>query len=174
MSDCHAFDLDLDAAADEIERLRAEVERLRHYRDVVQRCVGADKEINRLRAEIERLREDGRFQSFRVADKDVEIERLRAEIERLRAAAVWHCEACGTVTRSGECDCTKLQTSTQRLVPYDYRACLDAEVERLREALRAMLNTHGKPHREEWMNDAGFEHAKAVDAQARRALGDTP
>jgi hypothetical protein len=40
----------------------------------------------------------------------------------------------------------------------------------LREALRAMLDTHGKPHREEWINDAAFEHARRVDAQARAVL----
>lgn len=45
-----------------------------------------------------------------------------------------------------------------------------AEIERLTAALQAMLDMHGKPHREEWLNDAAFEHAKRVDAQAHRAL----
>ena len=37
-------------------------------------------------------------------------------------------------------------------------------------ALVAMLQTHGKPRREEWISDAGFEHAMAVDAQVRAAI----
>ena len=28
------------------------------------------------------------------------------------------CEACGTLTGTGRCDCTKMGTGTQRLVPY--------------------------------------------------------
>lgn len=43
-------------------------------------------------------------------------------------------------------------------------------VRELADALRSMLECHGKPHREECLNDAAFEHAKAVDAQARAAL----
>ena len=50
---------------------------------------------------------------------------------------------------------------------------LRAENERLRAALQEMLETHGKPHREEWINDAAFEHAKQVDARARQALTNT-
>lgn len=63
------------------------------------------------------------------------------EIERLRAAAVWHCEACGAVTRDEQCDCTLMETGTQKLVPYDYRAVHDAEIERLRDALKAIEAT---------------------------------
>jgi len=29
----------------------------------------------------------------------------------------WRCEACGTLTRTDDCDCTKMNTDTQRLVP---------------------------------------------------------
>jgi hypothetical protein len=52
-----------------------------------------------------------------------------------------------------------------------------AEIERLRAlngelvaALKAMLHMHGKPQREEWLNNAGFEEAKQIDAQARAAI----
>lgn len=37
-------------------------------------------------------------------------------------------------------------------------------------ALKAMLEQHGKPHREEWINPAAFEQAKVVDAAARAAI----
>jgi hypothetical protein len=37
-------------------------------------------------------------------------------------------------------------------------------------ALKALLAAHGKPMREEWINDAAFGHAKLVDAQARAAI----
>jgi hypothetical protein len=37
-------------------------------------------------------------------------------------------------------------------------------------ALDSMLNTHGKPMREEWMSDAAFEHCKRVHDQARAAV----
>ena len=47
-------------------------------------------------------------------------------------------------------------------------------IERLRAALQAMLECHGKPHREEWINDAAYQHAVEVDAQARRALEPMP
>lgn len=57
-----------------------------------------------------------------------------------------------------------------------FAAIIDREMQteitqlRLRVALQAMLDTHGMPVRDEWINDAAFEHAKAVDAQARAAL----
>jgi hypothetical protein len=38
------------------------------------------------------------------------------------------------------------------------------------EALKAMLDTHGNPHPGEWINEAGFKHAKVIDAQARAAI----
>jgi hypothetical protein len=47
---------------------------------------------------------------------------------------------------------------------------LDTRAKAIHDALVEMLETHGKPHREEWMNDAAFEHAKAVDFRARNAI----
>ena len=29
-----------------------------------------------------------------------------------------HCTSCGSLTIDGECDCTRMGTGTQRLVPY--------------------------------------------------------
>jgi hypothetical protein len=75
--------------------------------------------------------------------RDVEISRLQAEIACLR-------------------DAIGRATALQRE--------MDAEIRWLRVALRAMLETHGRPHRSEWTNERAFEHAKTVDAQARAAL----
>ena len=50
----------------------------------------------------------------------------------------------------------------------------EAEIERLRSALQAMLDCHGKPHRADWISDAAYQHAVEVDAQARRALEPKP
>jgi hypothetical protein len=47
---------------------------------------------------------------------------------------------------------------------------LEAEIEHLRTVLNAMLHQHGKPMREEWLNEAGFEEAKNVHRQACAAL----
>jgi hypothetical protein len=52
------------------------------------------------------------------------------------------------------------------------RAYLLAAAPRLLAALKAMLETHGRPHREEWLNDAAFEHAKKVDSNARLAISE--
>ncbi len=39
------------------------------------------------------------------------------EREEYLACAMW-CEACGSLTVDGECDCTRMGTGTQRLIPY--------------------------------------------------------
>jgi len=49
-----------------------------------------------------------------------------------------------------------------------------AEIERLKAALQAMLDCHGKPHRADWISDAAYQHAIEVDARARRALEPKP
>jgi hypothetical protein len=49
-------------------------------------------------------------------------------------------------------------------------AYLEAEIERMRAALRATLKLHGKPRREEWLNDAAYKHAIEVHEAACRAL----
>ena len=50
------------------------------------------------------------------------------------------------------------------------RVRLQAEIERLRAALRDMLDLRGNPYREEWMNDTAFELAKQVHQRARHVL----
>jgi hypothetical protein len=49
-----------------------------------------------------------------------------------------------------------------------------AKIERLRSALQAMLDCHGKPHRADWISAAAYQHAIEVDAQARHALEQKP
>lgn len=90
--------------------------------------------------EIERLDE----LLWQEAGNRVEIERLRAEIERLKKLYMK--------------DCTRL----------------DSEVALLRAALQTMLDCHGKPHREDWTNDAAYQYAVEVDAKARRAMEPKP
>lgn len=40
----------------------------------------------------------------------------------------------------------------------------------LLDAVSALLSLHGKPHREEWMNDQAFKFAQEVHAKASAAL----
>jgi hypothetical protein len=47
------------------------------------------------------------------------------------------------------------------------------ENQKLRVALKLMLDLHGKPMREEWINQAAFEHCQAVQKQAKEALAQT-
>lgn len=42
----------------------------------------------------------------------------------------------------------------------------------LQRALQAMLHCHGKPHRDEWMSDSGYQHAIKIQEQALK--GDDP
>lgn len=49
----------------------------------------------------------------------------------------------------------------------------ERQLAEVRGALQAMLDTHWKPRREEWLNDAAFEHAKSVDVKARAVLSQT-
>jgi hypothetical protein len=46
----------------------------------------------------------------------------------------------------------------------------DAEIERLRKALRNMVIMTGKPHREEWLNPQAFADALKIFEEAREAL----
>jgi hypothetical protein len=79
------------------------------------------------------------------------------EVEEAKRPTMW-CRACGTVTRTGECDCTKFEdtASLQKLVNYHDQLIADvsgeleaaeAEIERLREALEpfARLKLPAKP-----------------------------
>ena len=70
----------------------------------------------------------------RILAMQTEIESLRATQERM-----W-CKSCGTVTRTRECDCTRMETGTQRLVNYADSLQNDIESLRATEArLRAAL-----------------------------------
>ncbi len=57
-----------------------------------------------------------------------------------------HCEACGTLTDRGKCDCTRLSLkdeNKQRLVPFalaDLRACVAAERERCAKIADSAVN----------------------------------
>jgi hypothetical protein len=45
---------------------------------------------------------------------------------------------------------------------------LRAEIVRLKAIIIEMLNAHGRRRREEWESETAYEHAKAVNARARR------
>lgn len=45
-----------------------------------------------------------------------------------------------------------------------------AKITELREALTAMLDLHGIPHRDEWLNESAYQHAVEIDRRARAAL----
>lgn len=49
-------------------------------------------------------------------------------------------------------------------------AALLMRVEGLKAALQEMLQLHGKPHREEWLNQPAYEYAVAVHERAHVAL----
>ncbi len=93
-----------------------------------------EKRILAMQTEIERLKADlarvqwGQLQAENAA--------LRATQERM-----W-CKSCGTVTRTGECDCTRMETGTQALV--NYADSLQGDIDDLRATearLRAALKT---------------------------------
>ena len=54
----------------------------------------------------------------------------------------WRCEACGTLTRTDDCDCTKMNTDTQRLVPLTWIS--ESELKAMR-AINAELVEALKP-----------------------------
>jgi hypothetical protein len=56
----------------------------------------------------------------------------------------WRCEACGTLTRTDDCDCTKMNTGTQRLVPFDPKWISESELKAVR-AINAELVEALKP-----------------------------
>lgn len=91
----------------------------------------------------------------------------------------WNCTMCGASQQTPiffkhkpECILAD-EPNPSALVPEDQHKhfySIEVQHAELLAALQAMLDTHGKPMREEWMNDAGFEHARKVDAQARAAI----
>ncbi len=105
----------------------------------------------------------------RILAMQTEIESLRATQERM-----W-CKSCGTVTRTRECDCTRMETGTQRLV--NYADSLQNDIDDLR-ATEARLRAALKQALRQWnmyaemveRND-GFDLAteKSPEAEMYRA-----
>lgn len=95
--------------------------------------------IAKLRTERNLLREMFNSAEKELAAEQAENVRLRGEL----AVTLQHCEACGTLTDTQQCDCTKMETGTQHLVPFslqNFRSTIEAELAAERAARIAVAS----------------------------------
>jgi len=94
------------------------------------------------------------------------IDRLEKWVADLQAGMYVNCVYCGHRYGPGETTPVSMADALKAHVV----ECPAHPMSGLVEALGAVLSLHGKPHRQEWLNDEAFRHAIAVHEKAATAL----